>query len=105
MEQETLIDTLKEHYPREVRKQLVKSLLECEKTEGNLALEEPYKMMNQIFSYVLSEAGWEMGENSKGWNDMPLKIMDESFPKLHTTKWYKEQLIQADQNINIVEEK
>jgi hypothetical protein len=102
MKNETLINTLKEHYPRDVRKQLVKSMLEVEKKDTDLSLEQPYKMINQIFSYVLHENGWEMGDNSKGWNDTPLKIMNESFPKLSTTKWYKEQTIEVEQNIDIV---
>jgi len=74
MNKDEIVNTLKEHYPREVRKQLIKSMLEIEKKEGDLSLEKSYQMINQIFSYVLQESGWKMGENSDVWNDMPLKV-------------------------------
>jgi len=102
MHKDEIVNTLKEHYPREVRKQLVKSMLELEKEEGDLSLEQPYQMINQIFSYVLQQTGWKMGENSDVWNDMPLKVMVESFPQLSKTKWYSEQLIQTQKSIDVV---
>jgi len=102
MNKDEIVNTLKEHYPREVRKQLIKSMLEIEKKEGDLSLEKSYQMINQIFSYVLQESGWKMGENSDVWNDMPLKVMNESFPQLSNTKWYKEQLIETQKSINVV---
>ena len=102
MKQEEIITILKESYPRDIRKQLVKSILEVEKEEGDLSLQKPYQTINKIFSYVLQESGWKMGENSAEWNSVPLKIMEESFPKLSSTKWYKEQILHTQQNIDIV---
>ena len=105
MTTDEIVETLKTHYSRDIRKQLIKSMLEVEKSEADLSLEKSYKMINQIFSYVLQESGWKMGENSDEWNDMPLKVMEESFPKLNSTKWYKEQIIQTQKSINVVGEK
>lgn len=101
MKQEEIVTTLKEHYPRETRKLLVKSLIEQEDTMTEIEKENVYKTINQIFSFVLDQSGWEMGQNSKGWNDMPLKVMIETFPKLSTTKWYEEQLLTTNQAIDI----
>jgi len=102
MRQEEIITILKESYPRDIRKQLVKSILEVEKEEADLSLQKPYQTINKIFSYVLQESDWKMGENSTEWNTTPLKIMEESFPKLSRTKWYKEQILHTRQDIEIV---
>jgi len=99
MNKNEIIKTLKTQYSRELRKQLVKSLLESEKNKDTT---QQYKLMNQIFSYVISELGWTMAANTKNWDSTPLDIMNEVFPKIKTSKWYVEQDLSIDSNINVV---
>jgi len=94
-----IIETLKAQYSRDLRKQLVKSLLESEK---NSDTEQQYKLINQIFSYVISELGWTMAANTENWDNSPLNIMSEVFPKLKTSKWYLEQNLSTNRNIDVV---
>ena len=106
MNKEEIIKILKDTYSREVRKGLVRSILEKEKTENELEIQQQYTLMNQIFSYVLQQTGWKMGENSSTWDASPLKIMQDVFPKLSTSKWYSEQLLNTKQNVEVhVQEK
>jgi len=91
MKKENIIQTLKEAYNRDLRKQVVKTLLANEKQS-----ETPdYKIINQIFSYVLKELDWKIAENTKEWDNTPLDIMEEVFPKLESTKWFEEQKLTA----------
>jgi len=101
MNKEEIINILKDTYSREVRKGLVRSILEKEKTKNELEIQQQYKLINQIFSYVLQQTGWKMGENSSAWDDSPLKIMQDVFPKLSTSKWYNEQLLNTKQNVEV----
>ena len=101
MNREEIIETIKASYSREVRKGLVRSIVEQEKKEDELEILKQYKIINQIFSYVLQQSGWKMGENSGNWDSTPLSIMSEIFPKLTTTKWYKEQRLTATQNVEV----
>jgi len=94
-----IIETLKTQYSRDLRKQLVKSLLESEKNGDS---EQQYKLINQIFSYVISELGWTMAANTENWDNSPLNIMSEVFPKLKTSKWYLEQNLSTNRNIDVV---
>ena len=97
MKKETIIQTLKDNYNRDLRKQVVKTILTSEKQS-----EKPdYKIINQIFSYVLKELNWKMAENTKVWDNTPLDIMEEIFPKLESTKWYKEQILTAKKMIEM----
>ena len=91
--QEEIIARLKEQYTRDLRKQIVKSILKNEKTNDKLTLENSYKIINQIFAYIISESKWKMSPNSGTWDDTPLKIMSEVFPKIETTEWYKGQVL------------
>ncbi len=92
---EELIQTLKDTYTRELRKQVVKTLLREEKEN-----EKPnYNIINQIFSYVLKELGWTIAANTKEWDNTPLDIMEETFPKIESTKWFKDQILTAKQMI------
>jgi hypothetical protein len=101
-----IIEMLKTTYSREVRKGLIKTILEKEKESDKLATLQQYKLINQIFSYVLGQSGWKMGEDSTVWDAQPLKIMTEVFPKLSTTNWYSEQLLKTKQKVEVkVQEK
>ena len=102
MQKETIISELKTQYPRDLRKQLVKTILSNEKDQDKTAIEQQYKLMNQIFSYVLKECNWSMSKNSENWDDTPLEIMTEVFPKLKTTQWYKEQAIAVKKKVDVV---
>jgi len=102
MTEEEIIETLKSHYPREIRKQLIKTLLQQEKNDEKEKIEQQYKIINQIFSYVLKESNWEMGKNSKNWDNKPLTIMYKVFPQIDTTKWYEAQNISASHKIDIM---
>lgn len=92
-----IIKTLKTHYNRITRKQLIKSILQDEKQEGV----SNYQIINQIYSYVLKELGWSMVNNTKEWDSTPLDIMEESFPKIKSTKWYKEQILTSKKAIDL----
>ena len=102
MKKSELIETLKSQYNRDLRKQLVKSILDAEKGEDTSVITKQYKLINQIFSYVLSQLGWTMAENTENWDSTPLDVMSEVFPKIKTSKWYKEQHISVDQNIDVM---
>ena len=97
MKKETIIQTLKSNYNRDLRKQVVKTILKNEK-ESTIP---EYKIINQIFSYVLSELGWNMAKNTTEWDNTPLDIMKETFSKIETTKWYKEMILTAQQSIDV----
>jgi len=97
MIKQEIIETLKNSYNREIRKQLVKSILADEKSNGTA----DYKLINQIFSYVLSECGWDMAKNTLQWDTTPLDIMTESFPHIETTQWYKEKILTTKKNIDV----
>jgi len=102
MKKEEIIDKLKAQYPRDLRKQLVKTILNNEKDQDKTVLQQRYKIMNQIFSYVLKECNWSMFKKSDNWDNTPLEIMAEVFPKLETTQWYTEQDIDVKKNIDVV---
>lgn len=89
MEKTEIIETLKSNYNRDLRKQVVKTILSQEKESGT----PNYQVINQIFTYVIKELNWKIEENIQDWDYTPLDIMEEAFPKLESTKWYGEQLI------------
>jgi hypothetical protein len=99
MNRSEIVETLKSQYSRDLRKQLVKSLLEAEKNKDTT---QQYKVMNQIFSYVISELGWTMAANTTKWDSTPLEIMSETFPKIKTSKWYEEQDLSVNRSIDVV---
>ena len=102
MNKEEIIETLRSQYTRDIRKQLVKSLLEAEKKENTL---QQYTLMNQIFSYVLAQLGWSMPSGTEDWDPTPLEVMHEVFPKIMASKWYQEQQLMAKQHINVMMDK
>lgn len=104
MTPEEIEASLKAQYNRDLRKQIVKSILAHEKNDDKEALQSSYHILNQIFSYVLSELGWNMVESSNKWDDTPLKVMSVTFPKLETTKWYQEQLLHVSDSIKVESE-
>ena len=97
MKNTEIIETLKNTYPRDLRKKVVKTILADEK-ENTIP---NYTLINQIFSYVLSELGWNMAKDTTEWDSSPLDIMHETFPKLSTTQWYKEQILTAQKTIEV----
>ncbi len=98
MNKQEIIDTLKAQYSKDLRKQLVQSLRDAEQ---NGDADKQNKLMNQIFSYVLAQLGWTMASNIKEWDDRPLEVMQEVFPKINKTKWYKEQKLLAEKSIDV----
>ncbi len=102
MNKEVIIDKLKAQYPKNVREQLVKTMISNEKGQDKTSIQQRYEIMNQIFSYVLKECNWSMFEKSDKWDNTPLEIMAKVFPKLETTQWYKEQDITVKNNIDVV---
>jgi len=98
MNKNEIIETLRAQYNRDLRKQLVRTLLNAEK-ENNT--DKQYKLMNQIFSYVLSQLGWTMAANSENWDPTPLEIMDEVFPEITTSKWFREQKLITKKHIDL----
>ena len=97
MEKQEIIQTLKESYSREIRKKLVKSI-QADEEDNDIP---NYKVINQIFSYVLSQLGWQMAQSTSQWDKTPLIIMKETFPSIETTKWYKDQLLTAKEDIEV----
>jgi uncharacterized protein (UPF0297 family) len=102
MDKQEIIETLKSQYNRDLRKQIVRSLLDAEKEKDT---DKQYKLINQIFSYVLAELGWTMAKNTQNWDSTPLEVMTEVFPKIKTSEWYKEQHINVDENIDVLMDK
>lgn len=101
MKTQEIIEYLKQHYNRDLRKQIVKSVLNHEKSDDQEALRASYNILNQIFSFVLSELGWSIVEKSNDWDDQPLEILKQTFPKLENTQWYKEQELHITQSIKL----
>ena len=97
MKKTEIIETLKDKYNRGLSKQVVKTILASEKESKN----PDYKIINQIFSYVLKELNWNIADNTKDWDNTPLDIMEEAFPKLESTKWYEEQILTAKKMIEL----
>lgn len=89
--QQKIIDALKEQYPRDLRKQVVKAILRDEKSGDKEGLQSSYNIINQIFTYIISELSWTISQNTNSWDDTPLKIICEVFPKLESTQWFKDQ--------------
>jgi hypothetical protein len=102
MTKEDVIETLKIQYNRDIRKQLVKSLLEAEKSDDTL---KQYTLMNQIFSYVLAQLDWNMPSGTEDWDPTPLEVMHEVFPKIMASKWSQEQQLMAKQHIDVMMDK
>ena len=100
-ESSKIISFLKSQYPRETRKQLVKSLLDAEKSKEIEDLVRIEKIIDQIFSYVLKELGWNMASNANEWDATALEIMKESFPKIETSRWYKTRDFTPDKDIEV----
>ena len=101
MKPDDIVTFLKDKYNRDVRKQIVKSIVANEKNNDKESLERSYLLINKIFSYVISQLEWNISNNSSSWDDTPLKVMCEVFPKFETTKWYSEQLLQAKNSIKL----
>jgi len=99
MSQEEIIEVLLSQYNSDIRKQLVESLLVAEKNEDT---ERTYTLMNQIFSYTLSQLGWSIANNAENWDPTPLKVISSVFPNIITTQWYKEQALHSKKNIDIL---
>ncbi len=85
-----IISTIKEQYPRDIRKQVIKSMLKSEKTNNRESIEFSYRSIDQIFSYVIGELKWKIASSSSGWDNTPLSVMSECFPKIETTKWFQD---------------
>lgn len=101
MTPQEIVASLKQEYNRDLRKQIVKSILANERNDDKAAIHSSYHILNQIFSYVLNQLGWNMVESSSKWDETPLKVMLETFPKLETTKWYEEQLLHVTDSIKV----
>ena len=92
-----IIQTLKDNYNRDLRKQVVKTILTQEKEKDK----PDYKIISQIFSYVLKELDWKIEDNIKEWDYTPLDIMEETFRKLESTKWFESQILSAKKMIEM----
>lgn len=96
MKQNEIKNTLTQNYSNAIRHELIQSILSDEKENS----EPNYKIINQIFSYVLSELGWEMVKNTNEWDKKPLKIMKDTFPQVEKTKWYNDKILTAKNSID-----
>ena len=57
--------------------------------------------MNQIFSYVLGQLGWSLAENSQAWDNSPLDILQDAFPQIEATQWYKGLELNVQKSIDL----
>jgi hypothetical protein len=102
LKQEEIIDTIKSTYSRDIRKNLIKSIIKSEKSKNSEMQDKQYKIINQIFSYIIKESGWKISQNSNTLDSTPLEIMLEVFPKLSSTKWYEEQNVVVKNSVDVV---
>ena len=98
---QNIVDKLKESYSRKLRKEIVNNILKYENNNDKQAQESSYKILNQIFSYIISELGWNISKSTSSWDDAPLKIVCEVFPKIEKTKWYEMQHINVKKPIEL----
>ena len=98
METTEIVETLKTHYNRDLRKQVVKTLQKNEKETDK----PNYQVINQIFTYVQKELGWKLPENAENWDYSPLDIMKEVFPNIESTKWYDKQISAAEKTLDAI---
>jgi len=98
-----IVDSIKKQYSRDLRKQIVKTILNNEKRNDKEDLDSSYKIINQIFSYIISQLNWSIPDNTNNWDDTPHKIIIEVFPKIETTKWFKEQQLSVSKSIKLKE--
>jgi hypothetical protein len=92
-----IIQTLKNTYNRNLRKQVVKTILEQEHEQDKA----DDKIIEQIFLFVLKELDWKVPENPKDWDYTPLHIMEEAFPNIQKTKWFQVQVRTAEKLIEM----
>jgi len=45
--------------------------------------------------------GWTMANSTKEWDTRPLEVMQDVFPKIKKTKWFKEQALLAQNSIDV----
>jgi hypothetical protein len=102
LKQEEIIDTIKSTYSRDIRKNLIKSIIKSEKSKNSEMQDKQYKIINQIFSYVIKQSNWKISQNSNNLDTIPMEIMLEVFPKLSSTKWYKEQNVVVKNSVDVV---
>lgn len=95
-----IIETIKETYNRDLRKQVVKTILSQEKSHDT----PDYQIINKIFYYVLKELNWNMADHIEEWDNTPLDIMEEAFPKIETSKWFEIQIFEAQKSIALLRE-
>ncbi|MDD3592672.1 MAG: hypothetical protein PHO65_08525 [Sulfurovum sp.] len=99
MTHEEIIESIKSQYNKDLRKQLVESLLEYEQKQDPAALRYGYQIMNQIYSYILNKLGWASADNASKWDNSPLDIMSTVFPKLEDTQWFIQQQLHLNKSI------
>ncbi|HHH37627.1 MAG TPA: hypothetical protein ENK77_03310 [Epsilonproteobacteria bacterium] len=101
MTKNEIIETIKSHYSRDLRKQLIKTVLQHEQNKDMQDVEQQYNLLDQIFSYILKNTGWDMPENLKDWNSAPLQIMTEVFPQIESTLWYQDKKLLVSGSIDV----
>jgi len=101
MTKDEITEAIKSHYSRDLRKQLIKTVLRLEKNKDTQEVEQQYRLLDQIFSYILKNSGWNMAENLNDWNSTPLQIMTEVFPQIESTQWYQDKNLSASGSIDV----
>ncbi len=100
MIEDEIVTLLKEQYDRELRKQLVKTLLEDEKSGDTQSASA--KILDQIFSYILKSLQWNIVHNTNEWSTLPLEILKKVFPKIEKTQWFNEKQLHTNQDIDLM---
>ena len=101
MTKDEITEAIKSHYSRDLRKQLIKTILNNEQNKNIQEMEQQYHLLSQIFSYILKNSGWNMAENLNDWNNAPLQIMTEVFPQIESTLWYQDKNLSASGSIDV----
>ena len=101
MTHQEIIDTIKAQYNRDLRKQLVKNLKDHEKNNDRDAIKSGYQIMNQIFSFILAQLGWNIADNALNWDESPLQILKESFPHIEETQWFQGLKLNIQKSIEV----
>lgn len=94
MMKENVLKDIKASYSKTLRKEVVRNVLQHETNDDKEAIESSYNLLEQIFSYVIDKLEWKLSHNAGNWDDAPLRIIKEAFPKVDKTKWFKEKQLQ-----------
>lgn len=93
-------------YSLEMREQLVENLIEAEHNlkhrvsdeKGMIPTEEMvkniYNVIDKIFLELLRRLQWREADSLDAWDFRPMDILENTFPNIEKTDWYKMRYLQ-----------